>query len=74
MGFDQYHEPPSELSPVTRTFARLCTSLTEEAEAIGDEEPVSTRSAPAVASRSAIKRAVIEMRGSSFLSLRAYGK
>jgi hypothetical protein len=35
MGFDQYHEPPQELSQVTRTFARLCASLTEEAEAIG---------------------------------------
>jgi hypothetical protein len=35
MGFDQYHEPPEELSPATRTFARLCASLTEEAEAIG---------------------------------------
>jgi len=35
MGFDQYHEPPGELSPQTRTFARLCASLTEEAEAIG---------------------------------------
>jgi hypothetical protein len=35
MGFDQYHEPPEELSPQTRTFARLCASLTEEAEAIG---------------------------------------
>ena len=35
MGTDQYHEPPSELSAATRTFARLCTSLTEEAEAIG---------------------------------------
>jgi hypothetical protein len=35
MGFDQYHEPPAELSPQTRTFARLCASLTEEAEAIG---------------------------------------
>lgn len=35
MGFDQYHEPPEELSPQTRTFARMCTSLTEEAEAIG---------------------------------------
>ena len=35
MGFDQYHEPPQELSPATRTFARLCASLTEEAEAIG---------------------------------------
>jgi len=35
MGFDQYHEPPDELPPATRTFARLCASLTEEAEAIG---------------------------------------
>ncbi|MHB8532611.1 MAG: ferritin family protein [Solirubrobacteraceae bacterium] len=35
MGFDQYHEPPGELSPRTRTFARMCASLTEEAEAIG---------------------------------------
>lgn len=35
MGFDQYHEPPEELSPKTRTFARMITSLTEEAEAIG---------------------------------------
>jgi hypothetical protein len=35
MGFDQYHEPPDELSTETRTFARMITSLTEEAEAIG---------------------------------------
>jgi len=35
MGFDQYHEPPAELPEQTRTFARLCASLTEEAEAIG---------------------------------------
>ena len=35
MGFDQYHEPPQELSAQTRTFARMCASLTEEAEAIG---------------------------------------
>jgi uncharacterized protein len=35
MGFDQYHEPPEELSQKTRTFARMCTSLIEEAEAIG---------------------------------------
>ena len=35
MGFDQYHEPPEELPARTRTFARLCASLTEEAEAIG---------------------------------------
>jgi hypothetical protein len=35
MGFDQYHEPPEELSQKTRTFARMIKSLTEEAEAIG---------------------------------------
>jgi hypothetical protein len=35
MGFDQYHEPPDELPADIRTFARLCTSMTEEAEAIG---------------------------------------
>jgi hypothetical protein len=35
MGFDQYHEPPDELPPQTRSFARMCASLTEEAEAIG---------------------------------------
>src|SRR3954451_19801777 len=35
MGFDQYHEPPDELSAETRTFARMVASLTEEAEAIG---------------------------------------
>jgi hypothetical protein len=35
MGFDQYHEPPAELPEEVRTFARLCASLTEEAEAIG---------------------------------------
>jgi hypothetical protein len=35
MGFDQYHEPPNELSEKTRTFARMLTSLIEEAEAIG---------------------------------------
>jgi hypothetical protein len=35
MGFDQYHEPPEELSPEARTFARMIASLTEEAEAIG---------------------------------------
>jgi hypothetical protein len=34
MGFDQYHEPAGELSAETRTFARMITSLTEEAEAI----------------------------------------
>lgn len=35
MGFNQYHEPAEELSDETRTFARMITSLTEEAEAIG---------------------------------------
>jgi len=35
VGFDQYHEPPEELPHEARTFARLCASLTEEAEAIG---------------------------------------
>jgi hypothetical protein len=35
VGFDQYHEPAHELPEETRTFARLCASLTEEAEAIG---------------------------------------
>ena len=35
MGFDQYHEPPEELSAEDRTFARMIASLTEEAEAIG---------------------------------------
>ena len=35
MGTDQYHEPPDELSREVRTFARLCASLEEEAEAIG---------------------------------------
>ncbi|HEX6487287.1 MAG TPA: hypothetical protein VF137_00225 [Candidatus Dormibacteraeota bacterium] len=35
MPTEQYHEPPGELSPENRTFARILTSLTEEAEAIG---------------------------------------
>jgi hypothetical protein len=35
MPTEQYHEPPQELSPETRTFARMITSLIEEAEAIG---------------------------------------
>jgi len=35
MGFDQYHEPPAELSAKARTYARMIASLTEEAEAIG---------------------------------------
>jgi hypothetical protein len=35
MPTDQYHEPPDELSAEVRTFARMVTSLQEEAEAIG---------------------------------------
>jgi uncharacterized protein len=35
MPFEQYHEPAQELSPKTRTFARMIASLIEEAEAIG---------------------------------------
>jgi hypothetical protein len=34
MAFDQYHEPPDELPQKTRTFARMCLSLIEEAQAI----------------------------------------
>src|SRR6185295_4986300 len=34
MSFDQYHEPPEELSEATRTFARMILSLIEEAQAI----------------------------------------
>ena len=34
MGFDQYHEPPQELSEETRTKARMLASIIEEAEAI----------------------------------------
>ena len=34
MPFDQYHEPPQELPEETRTFARMCLSMIEEAEAI----------------------------------------
>jgi hypothetical protein len=34
MAFDQYHEPPNELPEETRTFARMCLSLIEEAQAI----------------------------------------
>jgi hypothetical protein len=35
MPTDQYHEPPDELQPGVRTFARVAASLQEEAEAIG---------------------------------------
>lgn len=34
MGFEQYHEPANELSEETRTFARMISSLVEEAQAI----------------------------------------
>lgn len=34
MAFDQYHEPPEELSQETRSLVRMLVSLTEEAEAI----------------------------------------
>jgi uncharacterized protein len=35
MPTEQYHEPPEELGDEVRTFARMITSLQEEAEAIG---------------------------------------
>ena len=35
MSTTQYHEPPNELPKEIRTFARMITSLIEEAEAIG---------------------------------------
>ena len=35
MGFEQYHEPPEQLPAEVRTFARMNTSMIEEAEAIG---------------------------------------
>jgi hypothetical protein len=35
LGTDQYHEPANELPEHIRTYARLCVSLQEEAEAIG---------------------------------------
>ena len=35
MGFEQYHEPASELPEEIRTFARMIASLIEEGEAIG---------------------------------------
>ncbi len=35
MATTQYHEPPEELAQEIRTFARMITSLIEEAEAIG---------------------------------------
>jgi hypothetical protein len=31
MPTEQYHEPPGELPEDVRTFARMCTSLIEEA-------------------------------------------
>jgi uncharacterized protein len=38
MPTEQYHEPANELSEQERTFARMITSLIEEAEAIGSYE------------------------------------
>ncbi len=35
MPTEQYHEPPEELPQKVRTYARMITSLIEEAEAIG---------------------------------------
>ena len=35
MGFDQYHEPASELTQETRTLARMFAGLSEEIDAIG---------------------------------------
>ena len=35
MPTEQYHEPPEELPKAVRTYARIITSLIEEAEAIG---------------------------------------
>src|ERR1035437_6199323 len=47
MATAQYHEPPGELSAEMRTFARMITSLTEEAEAIGwYEQRMSVESDP----------------------------
>ena len=34
MPTEQYHEPPGELPEDVRSYARVCTSLIEEAEAI----------------------------------------
>ncbi len=34
MGYDQYHEPPEEMSSKSRTVVRVITSMIEEAEAI----------------------------------------
>ncbi len=34
MSFEQYHEPAQELPDQVRTFARMITSMIEEAEAI----------------------------------------
>lgn len=48
MGFEQYHEPASELSAPVRTFARMIASLGEEAEAINwYEQRISVERDPA---------------------------
>ena len=61
MGFDQYHEPPAELPAETRTFARMCASLTEEAEAIGwYEQRIAVEADPAA------KAIMIDAQGEEF--------
>lgn len=48
MPFDQYHEPPHELSDETRTMARMLASLQEETEAINwYEQRISVEKDPA---------------------------
>ena len=43
MPAEQYHEPAGELTPETRTFARMIQSMIEEAEAINwYEQRIST--------------------------------
>lgn len=60
MGFDQYHEPPNELSKEVRTFARMMASLVEEAEAINwYEQRISVE-------KDAVARAIISFSSTSF--------
>jgi hypothetical protein len=48
MGFDQYHEPPDQLSEQTKTFARMIVSMIEEADAINwYEQRMSVENDPA---------------------------
>ena len=68
MGFDQYHEPPEELSPEVRTKARLFAALTEEAEAIKNSDIVTELNLPpvkihcSVLAEDAIKSAIADYR------------